>query len=75
MQETDYSQYTCEEVNVPAVDLLGAIGAVLSGCPSSHTIFKGVVVKPLSFLRASSWMGGQKKNEYKNVKTLIINES
>lgn len=56
IQEKDmaYSYYTCEGLNVPAVKLLGATGAVVSGCPSSHVIFKGLPVKPLSFLHASS---------------------
>lgn len=54
MQETAYSYYTCEKVNVPAVKLLGTVGAMVSGCPSSHTIFKGAPVNPLSFLHASS---------------------
>lgn len=54
MQQTTYGYYTCEGVNVPAVELPGAVGAMVSGCPSSHAIFKGAAVKPLSFLQASS---------------------
>lgn len=68
--QTVYGYYTCKGVNVPAVELLGAVGAVVSGCPSSHAIFKGVAVKPLSFLHASSWIGVQ--NQYQMLRVSLV---
>lgn len=41
---------TCVDVNWPGCDA----GAITSGCPSSHEIFNGLSLRPLSFLTASS---------------------
>lgn len=42
--------FTCEDMTWPGWD--GA--EITSGCPSSHEIFKGFSLSPLSFLTASS---------------------
>ena len=46
-----FSGYTCADMNRPG--WVG--GAITSGCPSIHEIFKGFSLRPLSFLTASSY--------------------